>query len=234
MRPSVGIEEHGVVAEAAAALRCARDLPRPRARRDHRRGVVGRLERDEHAVELRAAVERLRSRAASSFATFAPSSACSPAKRAERTPGAPPSAATTRPESSAIAGSPVDARGVARLLQRVLDERCAGFGRQRRRRAPIAPSRANRCPLRQAAPTSSATLPRFAVASTQCRGSRHFARTAACAASNCSMPTAARSSSASSSPRCSAWPSAVPCTSTKPLASFITTFMSVSASESSA
>ena len=47
------------------------------------------------------------------------------------------------------------------------------------------------------------------------------------------MPAPARSSSASSSSRRNAWPSAVPCTSTNWPASFITTFMSHSQPESS-
>ena len=50
---------------------------------------------------------------------------------------------------------------------------------------------------------------------------------------NSAMPVAARFNSASSSARAKAMPSAVPCTSTKPPEPVITTFMSVSQSESS-
>ncbi len=55
----------------------------------------------------------------SSFARFSASVACSPAKRAERTPGAPPSAADSMPESSAIAGARV-AAAAARALASAL------------------------------------------------------------------------------------------------------------------
>jgi len=47
--------------------------------------------------------------ASSNFLMFARSPAPSPAYRADRTPGAPPSASTSRPESSAIAGRPLNA-----------------------------------------------------------------------------------------------------------------------------
>ena len=60
------------------------------------------------------------------------------------------------------------------------------------------------------------------------------ARAARCISTRDAMPRCARSSIASSSARRNAWPSAVPWTSMNPPASFITTFMSVSASESSA
>src|SRR3546814_17884606 len=52
---------------------------------------------------------------ASIVSLLAESDEGSPAKRAERTPGAPPSAATSRPESSASAGRP-DARAAWRAL----------------------------------------------------------------------------------------------------------------------
>ncbi len=48
------------------------------------------------------------------------------------------------------------------------------------------------------------------------------------------MPASARASKPSSSSRRKAWPSAVPCSSMKPPPSFMTTFMSVSQSLSSA
>src|SRR5882757_7185593 len=54
-----------------------------------------------------------------------------------------------------------------------------------------------------------------------------------CSEHSSPMPVTARFSSASSSWRRNAWPSAVPCTSMKAPPLFITTFMSVSASESS-
>ena len=57
---------------------------------------------------------------------------------------------------------------------------------------------------------------------------------ASCAEMISAMPRHARSSIAASSSGLNAWPSAVPCTSIKCPASFMTTFMSVSASESSA
>src|SRR5438270_12692586 len=56
----------------------------------------------------------------------------------------------------------------------------------------------------------------------------------ACSVSSAPMPCAARLSSASSSWRRNAWPSAVPWISTNAPPLFITTFMSVSAWESSA
>ena len=54
------IEEHGVVAEAAATPRRAGDLARPGSARDQRRGILGVLERDEHAVKACGSVERRR------------------------------------------------------------------------------------------------------------------------------------------------------------------------------
>src|SRR5271154_2897304 len=54
-----------------------------------------------------------------------------------------------------------------------------------------------------------------------------------CSPHSSSHPVAARFSNASSSWRWNGWPSAVPCTSMNAPAAFITTFMSVSASESS-
>ena len=57
---------------------------------------------------------------------------------------------------------------------------------------------------------------------------------ARCAAISCVMPLCARSSMACISARLNGAPSAVPCTSMMPPASVITTFMSVSQSESSA
>ena len=60
------------------------------------------------------------------------------------------------------------------------------------------------------------------------------ARAARCISTSDSMPRRASSSIASSSARWNAWPSAVPWISMNPPASFMTTFMSVSASESSA
>ena len=59
-------------------------------------------------------------------------------------------------------------------------------------------------------------------------------RDARCSSISEAMPRAASASIASSSVRRNAWPSAVPWISMNPPASFITTFMSVSASESSA
>ena len=61
----------------------------------------------------------------------------------------------------------------------------------------------------------------------------YLPRAVRCACASSPMPLAARASMASSSSRRKAWPSAVPCTSTNWPASFITTFMSVSQSESS-
>ena len=51
-----------------------------------------------------------------SFARFSPSVACSPAKRAVRTPGAPFSASDSMPESSAIAVRPVAAAAARALI----------------------------------------------------------------------------------------------------------------------
>ena len=66
------------------------------------------------------------------------------------------------------------------------------------------------------------------------RRTHDSARTARCSSMRDVMPRRASSSIASSSSRRNAWPSAVPWISMNPPASFITTFMSVSASESSA
>src|SRR6187549_4118662 len=51
------IEEYGIVAEAAVALRLPRDLAGPRPARDQRSGILGMLERDEHAVKSRRAID---------------------------------------------------------------------------------------------------------------------------------------------------------------------------------
>lgn len=61
----------------------------------------------------------------------------------------------------------------------------------------------------------------------------HPASAARCSANSSPMPFSASDSSALSSSRRKAWPSAVPCSSMKPPPSFITTFMSVSQSLSS-
>ena len=65
------------------------------------------------------------------------------------------------------------------------------------------------------------------------RGAGGSASTAACASRIRPIPAVARSSNSSSSARLNGAPSAVPWTSTKPPADVITTFMSVSARESS-
>ena len=62
---------------------------------------------------------------------LAPSSACSPAKRAERTPGAPPSAVDDETGIVCDRRNPRDACRMTRLQQRVLDERDARLGRLR-------------------------------------------------------------------------------------------------------
>ncbi len=83
---------------------------------------------------------------------------------------------------------------------------------------------------------SSRNLPALPVASTIRRSKAQAPGDSSacnCSAHNCPIPAAARSSSPSSSSRLSACPSAVPCTSMKPPPEFMTTFMSVSACESS-
>ena len=61
-----------------------------------------------------------------SSSTFCSSLARSPAKRAERTPGAPSSASAAIPESSAIASTPVAAAAV-RALASALSAKVAPF-----------------------------------------------------------------------------------------------------------
>ena len=125
------------------------------------------------------------------------------------------------------------AGSVPRFQQRVLDERGFRFGRSADAELGLGGHAESEARLgKQRAELDD--LAAIAGREHPMRRRRHRPRTAACAASSCSTPTAARSSSTSSSLRMNAWPSAVPCTSMKPFASFMTTFMSVSASESSA
>ena len=152
-----------------------------------------------------------------------------------RTPGAPPSASTHRPESSASAGS-----------RRARAPRGAPW-RARSRRRSRAARRPRRCRARPAAtssmPSGASSAPQLAQLAARCceartsftsRPSRR-ASAARCARDQLARcPCSARPSSASISARENGAPSAVPCTSTKPPAPVITTFMSVSQAESSA
>src|SRR5690606_3914757 len=120
--------------------------------------------------------------------------------------------------------------GVARLDQGILDERQPGFlglpyAELRLRAQNVAVALEQFAQLRE--------LARVAAGQDQLRGVHGQAASAACCAANSwSQPRVASASIASSSSRRNAWPSAVPCTSMKPPPSFITTFMSVSQSQS--
>ena len=134
---------------------------------------------------------------------------------------------------------PGRARGVARLAQGVLDEAQAGF-------LCVADAE---LALHDAVDAGVAEqLPEFGELAGVAAGHhdaghagflfdpRYDAMPSAsrCAANSRAQPASARASSASSSSRRKAWPSAVPCSSMKPPPSFITPFMSVSQSLSSA
>jgi len=121
------------------------------------------------------------------------------------------------------------ARRVVRLDERVLEEGGAGLGggtdaELRLRHELHGERREERRKLAQ--------LPGVGAGED---GARHGESSASlCRAKSSAMPLAARFSSASSSWRRKAWPSAVPWTSMNAPPLFITTFMSVSACESSA
>src|SRR5690606_22322776 len=92
-----------------------------------------------------------------------------PAKRAECTPGRPPSASTARPESSAIAGSPV-ARAACRALINAFSANVSAGSS-----AGATPSSACVTSSRRGPSSSariSASLPGLPVATTQRRGPR--------------------------------------------------------------
>ena len=114
--PGVVGDEGGVVAEAAAAARRIDQRPLAAALEQLLLPVLA--DQRDHADVGEALVPASRS-SASSFCRFCSSLAPSPAKRAERTPGRPPSAAASIPESSAIAARPV-ASCAARALPSAL------------------------------------------------------------------------------------------------------------------
>src|SRR5690606_11766399 len=124
------------------------------------------------------------------------------------------------------------AAGVARLEDRVLDEAQAGlFG-------VLDAELVLGADLETAAGEQ---RPEFLQLACVARGEHerpwrrvHRARASRWCWSKVAIPPSARPSSASSSSRRKAWPSAVPCSSMKPPPSFITTFMSVSQPASSA
>ena len=165
-----------------------------------------------------------------SLARFSSSVASSPAKRAERMPGAPPSAAASMPESSATAGEPV-AAAAARALTSAFS-------------AKVLPSSGGSSTSGGSASSSwgASSRPELAhlVRVAGCQHQAHRRRQAVwgataarCDSRSVAMPSAARPSSSSSEARESGVRSPVACTSTRPSSPVITTFMSTSALESS-
>ena len=173
--------------------------------------------------------------ASSSFWLLSLSVACSPAYRRVRTPGAPSSASTSIPESSASVGRP-DARNPKRaLIAAFVAERGAVLDR-----VALEPQLVERHQLGALEPEQLAQLAELVLATggdeepgTSRSHRRTVASTSACAANSVARPSSARSSIDVIDARSNGLPSAVPCSSTYVPASVPTTFMSTSARESS-
>ena len=176
-------------------------------------------------------------------ARFSAYDACSPAYRAVRTPGRPPSASTNSPVSSATAGSPAAAQ-IAAAFSRALPIRSGASSST----SGTSTGRGTSSTTPRSSAAISTTLSGFADAQTSVitrAASRRVRR--AVSASTCawsdmisSIPDCASASIASRRWRLNGCPSAVPCTSTNSASGttsastfeitlVITTFMSTSA-----
>ena len=207
--------------------------PRPTSSRAHRRQTPRRT-RSARAASRRAA------RAPSSSALFVVVERLTgqirrPLHRLLRTPGAPPSASTASPESSATVGSPpLTLVEVPRLRQRVLLEgRRTPRARPRRttRRSPLRRDRSTSSPARSEQRPQLAQLARAARREQQ--RPRVDAQTPS--ARRCARVELARGppsrdrAAGRARPRSNVPCSPVPCTSTNRPSLLITTFMSTSA-----
>ena len=232
------VEEHRVVAEPTLAARRMQDAAGPAAFGDDRLRVIGRAQQHDHRVEVRRALRvghlpqvieqlgdvRLRIAMAAGVARGV-QARCA----AER----------VHAQARVVAerGQARGLRGMARLQQRVLDEGQPRFvdiahAEFRLRVQCIAGIGEQLAQLDELAGV--AARKHQALRGEIVHRDQSAASASRCAANNCAMPPSARPSNASSSSRRNAWPSAVPCNSMKPPPSFITMFMSVSQSLSSA
>ena len=231
---SAARQEHRVVAETTLAARGPHRLAIDPA--DKRLGVPVRPGEAQRRDEPRTPVRRCRPSAACTRAMAAAKSLSGPAQRAECTPGAPPSAATQKPESSASAGNAARRRRCQRLDPRVADEVrrvLLGFGQ-----AEGAGGDTPQMPYGRSRSAISRSLPGLWVATTSLPPGRQLARhqgpTASRWAANSSpVPFRANPSSSRSCASENAARSAVACTSTRPPPSVSTKLASASAVESS-
>ena len=229
--PRGRIEEERVIPETVGAPRSLQHPPRPGPPRDEGRWVVRILHPDDRALEARGPLSfrHLRERpeqllvvgriAAPKAGVSSGMDAGGAAERIDDEPGV-----------VGQGGAPGAPRRVTRLDDRVLDEGepvFRGAARPRTRTAPRSPTRSRRagarspraCPDCRSPRRGPGSLPENLAAAP--RGSDRFRRGRATA----SRPAPGRGN---------ACPSAVPWISTNPSFSFMTTFMSVSASRSSA
>ena len=200
-------EEQRVVAEAAVAARREQRFALPAAVGDQRRGIVGVAhQRRARSGSARGGRRGDAARAQrSSLALFAASRRRASAGVARRVHARARRRARrrTRPESSASAGRPGGARRVARLGERVLDERRVRLLGLVDAESPTA--RTSSMPEPREQRRELASLPRLLVATTESRQRgpprlrRRRRAPARCSAISSPMPLGARSSSASSS-----------------------------------
>src|SRR4029077_4764914 len=225
-----GRHEHRVIAEATAPARGVRDVPLPGPLRNERRTVPGASQpHDDALVACLAKAIRHLVQLGEQLAQVLLIARTFPGKARRPHPGSPNESIHLDPGIVGERRQVCVARGVARLQQRILEEGRAGLGG-----GPDAEFRLGNqlhrewreqvCKLAQ--------LPRVGAGENR---ACHGASSAwLCSAKSSAIPAAARLSSASSSWRLKAWPSAVPWISMNAPPLFITTFMSVSACESSA
>ncbi len=204
------IEKQRVVAKAAAAAPLAEDLAVPT--RPRRSAAADRA----HDVPARSRSSSARggprsARSSSSRRSLLRSSDLgSPARRAECTPGAPPSASTQIPESSASAGSRVNLEACRALASAFsMNVACGSSASGTLSWACGTTSMPREARIRRI----SRILPSLLVARTSRftgSGSTQTPSAARCAAMSWRMPDDARSTIASSSARENGLPSAVP------------------------
>ena len=229
---AIAVQEHRVVAEAAAAARrVGDDGPRRRPRRSARApsGRATTTTQRKRAVRRSAGTPRRRSSSRATLSASPRPAPASAAKRAERTPGTPPSASTSRPESSASAGRPLWRATACALSAGVGEEGVAVLGD--RRQLGIVGQRAQRdrrvgeqrAQLAQLAGVAGGGDQDHAGAGAR-RGSARWRAPSSAIASLPSVGQAGRAAR-----RVNGCASAVPCTSTKRRSPVMTRFMSTSA-----
>ena len=234
------IEEEGVVAEAALAPHAPEDHPGGLAAEDRRSsGPLPARPRTRSGRRAPAAAGRPGAPAGAALFAWSRAGPREPrrgAKRLERTPGAPPRASTSSPESSATVGRPVRRWKYARLGAGVVFEGVVRlevlFGSGS---GTPASSRSSTLQTGDAGPGcggSRGILWALRVATSSSSGPAHRGRSAWARPGGGRFRQGRGRGAGPARPR-EGVPSAVPCTSTRPPLSVATTFMSTWAAESS-